>query len=920
MYRTAMYRTGKGSTAKSQLRLAFWRKLIASVLGGAVGLLGIIGLHSWYFDSALFSVFDSSFSSMGLVSAMLFSLAGAGLYSYGFDAIGRTRVIGGLICLISALFIVSTIVPEDIWLRIHAAWLNGLFEQSDISSFVRQNKAAAFLLIGIALFSVEGLEKFNGTIILTSVLGLVVFALGALSVLGYAVNAGDVTDWQPFARVSLSGALAFMAIGVSLVILPWLRDDIERASFQVLGKAISVFTAAGVFTVALVSAGFGVLGLQESVYLASKSQLQQLLVRKSLVLDNYISKYKLLAAHVSNNPDAVELLTKLDKKLVPPGVYRQQVGSSLAYVSSLNREILGIVRYDRNDMLVAGAGMFADLAQDFHEFSAADAFKVGGPYLRPPTFYFVASSPVYDAQHVRTGTDFFILDGKIITDILSQSAEFGRSARLYLSALHHSNREVFGFFDDSLSKLESKIVEFQTTAPGSTLSNPDDDVDDVGDPDETESAVVAADKLGFHASTSQAPWRLTLEIDPSELRARSQSKIRRSVAAASLLALCCACALVFISRRLIKRTLVLQEELVLTGDSLALEAARRRLAEKLAIRHEQESQAIIERAKDGIISIYCSDATIRSFGPAAEEIFGYTEEELIGTRIDTLLPALGAFVETGQSLSDAQKVLFPVGETRGVRKDGSSFPVDLSASIIILDDQEVAIGIVRDITERKLAEDSLRTSLQEKEILLREVHHRVKNNLQIISSIFRLQSRRVDDDKLTALLDESQNRIQSIALLHDTLYRSEDLSHIDMDAYLHEIAGNLARSLDVDGRIDLQVQAQDVSLGLDYAIPCGLMVNEITTNAIKHAFPPEAETQQPQVRIEMVKNARQHVVLSIADNGKGMPEGIKLDESTSLGLKLVHTLCGQLDGDIKILNGQGTTFILSFDGMETLQS
>jgi two-component sensor histidine kinase len=216
-----------------------------------------------------------------------------------------------------------------------------------------------------------------------------------------------------------------------------------------------------------------------------------------------------------------------------------------------------------------------------------------------------------------------------------------------------------------------------------------------------------------------------------------------------------------------------------------------------------------------------------------------------------------------------------------------------------------------DITERKLAEEQIKASLKEKEVLLREVHHRVKNNMQVIISLLRLQAASVKDKKFSDLLKESQDRIQSMALIHEKLYRSEDFARVDFDGYLRGLARELFRSYGIDrSKIALKTEFGGVSLGLDNAVPCALIINELISNSLKHAFPEEREGE---IEIAFHSTKGEDVELRVGDNGIGLPRDLDFRNTESLGLNLVTILAeNQLRGSIELDSTGGTKFLIRF--------
>ncbi|NVK66466.1 MAG: PAS domain S-box protein [Flavobacteriales bacterium] len=228
---------------------------------------------------------------------------------------------------------------------------------------------------------------------------------------------------------------------------------------------------------------------------------------------------------------------------------------------------------------------------------------------------------------------------------------------------------------------------------------------------------------------------------------------------------------------------------------------------------------------------------------------------------------------------------------------------------------EISI-VAHDISEKKKTSDEIVASLKEKEVMLKEIHHRVKNNLQIISSILNLQSSFVHDENTLEILQESRNRIRSMAIIHENLYRTEDFSSINFADYLYNLVTNLIASYRIQQVIHLESDIEEIDLVLDQAIPCGLLVNELITNSLKYAWP---EKKEGTIRIEL-KQEESRVKLIIADDGQGLPNSFDDMSSDTLGLQLVATLVEQLDGELNVNVNQGTEYLIKFDNIKTLSS
>ncbi|MBC2743262.1 MAG: hypothetical protein HGJ93_09490 [Desulfosarcina sp.] len=227
----------------------------------------------------------------------------------------------------------------------------------------------------------------------------------------------------------------------------------------------------------------------------------------------------------------------------------------------------------------------------------------------------------------------------------------------------------------------------------------------------------------------------------------------------------------------------------------------------------------------------------------------------------------------------------------------------------------------RELFERQMAEkelltseQNLRQSLAEKESLLKEIHHRVKNNLQIVSSLLYLQEDYMTDSKGVDILRESQNRVKSMALIHEQLYGTADLAKIDFGRYIQGLAANLFDAYGIDpARIRLNVRTDDIALGVDMAVPCGLIINELVSNTLKHAFLPET-TGTIDIVIRTLDDGRVEIV--VADDGIGFTAPPLDGENKSLGLRLIDTLTAQLDGTLAINTEKGTRFSITLNAPE----
>ncbi len=299
---------------------------------------------------------------------------------------------------------------------------------------------------------------------------------------------------------------------------------------------------------------------------------------------------------------------------------------------------------------------------------------------------------------------------------------------------------------------------------------------------------------------------------------------------------------------------------------------------------------------------------------AFEEFLGLSKEKIIGKTVYDVLSK-----EQADKYHQKDKELFE-GEDWQVYEapvqyyDGSQHIVLFNKTTF--DDQEgdVAglIGVMVDITELKNAENEIKESLREKEILLQEIHHRVKNNMQVISSLLRLQSDFVDED-IRGVLESSQNRVKSMALVHEKLYRSQSLSRIDMADYIQSLVSNLFYSyVTKKDQIKLIFEIEDIEFNIETAIPCGLILNELISNSLKYAFP-SGRTGEMYISLKLKED---NYELIVKDDGIGLPEDLDFENVDSLGLQLVNSLITQLEGEIEVDKSWGTEFKITFRELE----
>ena len=350
------------------------------------------------------------------------------------------------------------------------------------------------------------------------------------------------------------------------------------------------------------------------------------------------------------------------------------------------------------------------------------------------------------------------------------------------------------------------------------------------------------------------------------------------------------------------------------AESEKAEAARCR-AETALRESETNFRTLAENANDGILIAGGEGIHVYANRRAAQ-ITGYTVAELLEMGIKELASPdeLPQIMEQYKARLEGKPV--PVQyETAIVRKDGQDVPIEVTGARAVWRGEPVDIVVIRDFSQRKRAEEQLR----EKDVLLKEIHHRVKNNLQIIISLLELQCESVEDPDVLKVLEESSSRVKSMAIIHEHLYRSPDLARIDAAEYVPELVQHLlgvyrGRA----GGVTMDIEVSDVLLDVDTAVPCGLIITELVSNALEHAFVPDQGPREEKIQVEMYLEDDQ-VTLVVSDNGVGLPTDVAIQQSGSLGLQLVDILTRQLQGTITADSAAsspggsgGTTFRITF--------
>jgi PAS domain S-box-containing protein len=337
----------------------------------------------------------------------------------------------------------------------------------------------------------------------------------------------------------------------------------------------------------------------------------------------------------------------------------------------------------------------------------------------------------------------------------------------------------------------------------------------------------------------------------------------------------------------------------IAATAIAVEEKRRH-AEEMMRSSEQRYRALFQRNLAGVYRTML-DGRIMDCNDSFARVFGYASREEVLSSVAT---DLYRNEEDRKAFTSELQEKHTVTNLEGSMKTKDGRPVWVLENASLVNDEDgtaLIEGTLIDITERKLAEEQLKASLREKEVLLKEIHHRVKNNMQVISSLLSLQANRAHSQEVVDMFRESQTRVKSMALIHEKLYQSGDLARVDFGEYIRNLTGNLFRTYNVRS-VTLEISIDDIHFGVDVAIPCGLIINELVSNALKHAFP---NGMAGRLFVGIHEIGEYAYKLRVADDGVGFPKGVSFDTTDSLGLQLVMTLAQQLHAKVKLDTQRG---------------
>lgn len=362
----------------------------------------------------------------------------------------------------------------------------------------------------------------------------------------------------------------------------------------------------------------------------------------------------------------------------------------------------------------------------------------------------------------------------------------------------------------------------------------------------------------------------------------------------------------------LENSTLMEEQGQIYIDAVINDINERKQAEEALRQSEEKYRSILENIEDGYFETDLA-GNFTFINPVVERMLGYSEEELMGMNNMEYMDA-----ENAELVYRAFNEVYNTGESKKAfdwelsSKDGRKISVEASFNLMKdANGQPIGFrGVVRDITDRKEKEEKIKNSLKEKEVLLGEIHHRVKNNLAVISGLLFLQAEKTDTEAGRNLLQQSQGRINSMAIVHELLYENHNFSSIDPDKYINQLIVHISSNLNThDKDITTNITTDDLQLDMNIAIPCALIINELLTNAYKYAF---EDRESGNIEVSITEQGDNYLMV-VEDDGRGLPGDFELSrEETGLGLFLVQTLTQQIQGDLEITGERGTRIAITF--------